>query len=245
MQSAVVRIEERRERAQAAAQGQRFDLYSSIHKGIRAFMAHTLDATGRMDATDVQDVAATLQEVRSLLGFLRSHLHHENQFLHPALEARRPGSACRTAGDHVEHERALEALEAAILAVERAAGAARAQAAQQLYRELALLVADNLEHMQVEETENNAALWATYSDAELVALHEALLATIPPAEMSLAMRWMVPAMAPAERAAMLSNRPKGMSDEVFCALLETFRPHLSARDWAKLTAAIGPVAAFN
>jgi len=245
MQSAVVRIEERRERAQAAAQGQRFDLYSPIHKGIRAFMAHTLELAGRMDATDAQDAAATLQEVRSLLGFLRSHLHHENQFLHPALEARRPGSACRTAADHVEHERALEALEAAILAVERAAGATRAQAAQQLYRELALLVADNLEHMQVEETENNAALWAAYSDAELVALHEALLATISPAENSLAMRWMVPAMAPAERAGLLAGIQAKLPAEAFAGLLAALQPHLSARDWAKLTAAIGPVASFN
>jgi len=245
MQSAVVRIEERRERAQAAAQGQRFDLYSPIHKGIRAFMASTLEAAGRMDWTDAQDVATNLQEVRSLLGFLRSHLHHENQFLHPALEARRPGSACRTAAEHVDHGRALEALEAAILAVERAAGAARAQAAQQLYRELALLVADNIEHMQVEETENNAALWAAYSDAELVALHEALLATISPAEMSVAMRWMVPAMAPAERAGLLAEIQAKLPAEAFAGLLAALQPHLSAREWAKLTAAIGPVASFN
>ena len=245
MQSAVVRIEERRQRAQAAAQGQRFDLYSPIHKGIRAFMASTLEAAGRMDWTDAQDVATNLQEVRSLLGFLRSHLHHENQFLHPALEARRPGSACRTAAEHVDHGRALEALEAAILAVERAAGAARAQAAQQLYRELALLVADNIEHMQVEETENNAALWAAYSDAELVALHEALLATISPAEMSVAMRWMVPAMAPAERAGLLAEIQAKLPAEAFAGLLAALQPHLSAREWAKLTAAIGPVASFN
>ena len=30
----------------------------------------------------------------------RAHLHAENQFLHPAMEARRPGSACETAKEH-------------------------------------------------------------------------------------------------------------------------------------------------
>jgi hypothetical protein len=237
MQPAVIRLEQHRERAPAVAQGPRFDIYAFIHKGIRAFMGATLDLVGRLDPLDPQELAATLRELRSLTGFLRAHLHHENQFVHPALEARRPGSACRTAGEHVAHERALEALEGDALALERATDDARADAAQRLYRRLALLVADNLEHMEVEESENNAVLWADYSDAELAQIQQALLATVPPEEMSLSLRWMLPAMAPAERAALFGALPPA----AHATILDALRPHLGARDWAKLTAAIGPL----
>jgi len=245
MKQAVVRIEERRERAQAAAEGRRVDLYTTIHKGLRAFMAHTLEAVGRMDANDAADVAQVLGGLRGLLGLMRTHMHVENQFLHPALEARRPGAARRTAGDHAEHEQAFEDLQAALLAVERSGEAARAAAATQLYRQLALFVSENLAHMQVEETENNAALWTAYSDAELAQLHDALLASIAPQERALALRWMVPAMAPAERAGMLSEMQAKLPAEAFAGLLAALRPHLGERDWAKLTAAIGAVTSFN
>ncbi len=244
-QQAVVRIEERRERAQAGAEGRRVDLYTTIHKGLRAFMAHTLEAVGRMDANDDAEVAQTLSELRGLLGLMRTHMHVENQFLHPALEARRPGAARRTAVDHAEHERTLEALHAALLAAERSAEAARAAAATHLYRQLSLFVAENLAHMQIEETENNAALWAAYSDVELAQLHDALLASIPPQERSLALRWMVPALSPAERAGMLTEMQAKLPAAAFAGILAALRLHVGERDWDKLTAAIGPFASFN
>lgn len=245
MKQAVVRIEERRERVQAAAEGRRVDLYTTIHKGLRAFMAHTLEAVGRMDAGDAADVAQTLGALRGLLGLMRTHMHVENQFLHPALEARRPGAARRTAAEHAEHEHAFEELRTAMLALERSAEPARAGAATLLYRRLASFVAENFAHMHVEETENNALLWAVYSDAELAQIHDALLASVPPEERALALRWMLPALSPAERAGMLSEMQAKLPAEAFAGLLAGLQPGLSARDWAKLTAALGPVASSN
>ena len=198
MNQAVIRLDERRGRAPSLAAGSLVDMYTLVHKGIRAFMGSTLAAVGRMDANDREETAATLAEVRALAMFLRAHLHHENQFVHPALEARRPGSARRTAADHVEHERALERLEALALAVESADDASRHGAALTLYRELALLTAENLEHMHVEETENNATLWAVYTDEELERVHQSLLGSIKPEVMTLGLRWMAQAMTPAE-----------------------------------------------
>jgi hypothetical protein len=203
-------------------------------------MGATLGAVGRMDVQDPQDVSQVLAEVRALGTFLRAHLHHENQFVHPALEARRPGAARRTAGDHVEHERAIERLEAAARAVETAEEAARAGAALELYRELALFVAENLEHMHLEETENNAQLWSLYADEDLERIHEALLSSVKPEIFALGLRWMVPSMTPAERAALLTGMLARMPSEAFAGVLGALRPHLAERDWAKLMAAIGP-----
>jgi hypothetical protein len=171
-------------------------------------------------------------------------MHVENQFVHAALEARRPGAARRTAGEHADHEHAFEELDHAMLALERAAQPARAGAAALLYRRFALFVAENFAHMHVEETENNALLWAAYSDQELFLVHDALLAAVAPDQRALALRWMLPVLAPAERAAMLTELQAKMPTEAFAGLLAGLQAQLSARDWAKLCAALGPVTPY-
>lgn len=49
-----------------------------------------------------------------------------------------------------------------------------------LERLLALFVADDVQHMHVEETAHDAVLWAHYSDDELMAIEQAIVASIPP-----------------------------------------------------------------
>ncbi|MDO8280703.1 MAG: hypothetical protein Q7T63_21630, partial [Burkholderiaceae bacterium] len=59
----------------AATQAQpRFDMYTGIHKALRALMADTLLALGRMDPRDEADVAQASQRVLELLDFCGSHL---------------------------------------------------------------------------------------------------------------------------------------------------------------------------
>lgn len=219
----------------------RFDMYRLIHKGLRAAMADTLAAAGRMDTLDDDDTASTLARVRALLALCRSHLTHENDFIHTALAARRPGSTAHVAHEHAQHERALAALEAHAVQVEAARGPARADAAAHLYRALTLFVAENFAHMAVEETEINQALWSAFSDAELIAIHDALVASIPPAEMGEALRWMIPNVAPFERAVLLGDVQRKAPAEVFSALLEDVRLQLSARDWDKLMYSLAPL----
>lgn len=219
----------------------RLDLYAGVHKGLRQCMAETLVAVGRMDLFDPTATAETLGAVRALLDLSRTHLHVENQFFHPAMESRRPASARRTANDHADQTRAIERLEAGVLAVERAAAEARRAPVQRLYTDLAAFVAENLSHMAVEETENNAVLWAAYADEELAEIHQAIVAFLGPATLTAFLRWMVPAMSPAERAGLLGGIQLGAPRPVFEAILAAARPHVAERDWAKLMAALAPM----
>jgi hypothetical protein len=216
----------------------RHDFYAGVHKGLRSFMADTLVAAGRADPADPQDVDATLSQLRGLLAICATHLEHENRFVHTAMEARCPGSSARTGEDHVAHEAAIDELIAAIGAVERACGAARAGALHALYGRLAQFVAENFEHMRIEETANNAVLWAHYTDEELAAIEHAIVGSIPPADMGAFLRWMIPALSHAERVAMLNDMAQGAPRDVFEAVLGIARARLSARDWAKLEGAL-------
>ena len=56
----------------------------------------------------------------------------------------------------------------------------RATAVAELQRFLAQFVAENLTHMNVEESWNNAVLWETHSDAELIAIEQAIVASLSP-----------------------------------------------------------------
>ncbi len=228
----------------AAAQGApRFDFYATIHKALRAFMADTLLAVGRMDVDDEPELVRGLQRVFDLLEFCHQHLQHENQFIHTAMEARAPGSSAAIAAEHGEHVAHIERLGAMAGGVLRALPGERPAAALALYRALSAFIAHNFEHMLQEEREHNALLWAHYSDAELVEIHNALVGSIPPAEMMVVMRWMVPFMNPAERTAVLADMQAHAPAPAFQAVLDTVRGHLDEREWAKLTRSLGLAAA--
>lgn len=216
----------------------RYDLYAGIHKALRAFMSDTLVGIGRMDATDSADTDPALDQLRALLGCLRAHLRHENEFVHPALESASIGAAGRIAIEHIEHEREIAALEAQVAAFDAAEPSMRASLATALYRELALFVSENFSHMQVEEVVHGAQLWAHYSDAQLLDIEHRIVASQSPDEAMLVLRWMLPYMAHAERCGLMLGMRAMAPAPVFAAVLDLARAHLRASDWIKLDAAL-------
>jgi hypothetical protein len=93
--------------------------------------------------------------------------------------------------------------------------------------------------MDVEETVHNAALWAAYSDAELLAIHERIVASIPPAEMASVLPWMLPAIAHVERVGMLGGMRAQMPAPVFAGVMQLARERLDGAEWRKLERVFG------
>lgn len=222
----------------ASAATPRFDLYEGIHKALRLFMGDTLARVGALDLADAAEVEATLGQLEALLHTLASHVKHENDFLHAAIEARRPGGASVTAEAHVEHLESIAQLRADAARLAAAPVAARRAPARRLYQHLALFVAENLQHMQVEETANNAALWALYTDAELVEIHDRLVAAVEPAAMAEYARWFAPALPAADLAGMLADMRAKMPPEAFIGVTGLMRSRVDAARWAKVEAAL-------
>jgi len=217
----------------------RLDLYAPIHKALRHCMTDTLLRIGRLDTGDAAAMAAGLAQLEALLLMCEQHLAHENDFVHPAIEARQPGGARRIAGEHVEHLAHIAALRGDIGQLQQAGADRRMALALRLYRHLALFVADNFQHMHIEETAHNAALWAHYDDEELAALHGRLLASLPPQQTLQTMRWMVPALSPAERIGLFNGLKAEAPPEAFLGVVAHVRPYLDDAAWARLAPAIG------
>ena len=212
----------------------RFDIYAPIHKALRLFMSDTLLSLSRLDLDDAQDLADGLARLDALLDAASSHLQHENDVIHPALEARCPGVSQRIAAEHRDHLDAIATLRQQGAALRAAPEAA---AAHRLYRQLAAFIAENFEHMDMEETRHNQALWAAYSDAELQAIEGRILSSIGPQEMSLWLRWLIPALNPAQRAQLITGLPQ----EARAPVLTSARSLLDGDAWRKLCAALGPM----
>lgn len=60
-------------------------------------------------------------------------------------------------------------------------------------------MAENLEHMAMEEREHNRVLRETHSDDEIRAIEGAIVASLAPEDSQLSLRWMLPAMGAGER----------------------------------------------
>jgi len=223
----------------------RFDLYTGIHKAIRLACAETLMRLGAVDADDDAEVRAVTAALGALLGQMRSHVKHENQFVHPAMEARRPGSASQVSGEHEEHLASIEALEREAMALAALPAAERRLPALRLYRHFALFVAENHEHMHHEETVHNAVLWACYSDAELMAIEMAIIASQSPEAMAGWLHWFGPALSTAELAPMLAGARSGMPAEVFEGLMASMAARQSPERHRRVRAAVQAMAAAH
>ena len=218
----------------AAATTDRYDGYRNVHKALRLFMTDTLTRVGRADPADAEEVGVALAQVGELMDLCELHVKDENFFIHPALERAQPGSAARIAAEHVTHLDGIADLRDLAAFTANTQGAARSAALFRLYHALALFVAENFEHMHFEETVHNPVLWAHYSDAELIAIEQALVASIPPQAMAKALPWFVRAMNAPERVAMLTGMRAGMPAQVFEGVLEMARGVLAPADHAKL-----------
>lgn len=212
----------------------RFDLYVFIHKGLRALMTDTLVATGRMDTEDGENVAAVLLQLDTLLEVCTTHLRHEDEFVHAAMERRAPGSAAHCAAEHAEHESTIAYLRQLMHQLEQSHGGLRAEAALRLYHALACFVADNLLHMQVEEHHNNEILWRHFSDAELQAIHQGILADIDPELVRYMLGWMLRSLNADERLQLLGGMQRDMPAAAFAGVLAGFGSLVSAGDRRRL-----------
>lgn len=216
------------------------DLYGAIHKALRLCLLDTLCQLGRADPASPAEQHAALTRLDRTLALLRGHQRLENDVLHTAIEARRPGGSQRGAEEHAEQRSQMDLLDADVQALRHAPDPARWQ---RLYRHVASLVADHLRHMQTEEGPLMATLCAAYSDTELGALRDRLLSAAEPQPLHEAMPWIGAALSPDELADCLAELHTRWPAEAFerglAQALGAAGPEHRARVLARLGPGVG------
>ncbi len=201
----------------------RYDLYGPVHKGLRLAATELLLLVGRTDFETPAEAARVVAEVDSHLDLCASHIQHEEDHIHAALERRCPGVTQVLDSDHEHHRRTLADLRAKLDGVRAAPSRATGQA---LYLALARFTADDFAHMDREEGAVTDRLHAAFTDEELAAMEGAILASLSP---ELSMRFLLLILRAASRSdqkAQLEGVRASAPPPVFDAILAAVEPHL-------------------
>lgn len=210
------------------------DMYGAVHRGLRWGLTRLLVRMGTHDIAAEKGTAPILDELRHLLVICESHLTHENEYIHTAVERRRAGAMSRLGRDHEEHEAAIAELRGFANEMERAEPAQRRAEWRRLYLRYSAFVGDNLVHMVDEEELSQAMLEQVYSAAELEQIQGALIRSIVPEEMLSFLRYMIPAQPPSERKIFVTMALAiGTTDQV-ATLVASLREVLVDSEWQEL-----------
>ena len=219
----------------------RHSFYRDIHKGIRVMLFDLIEKSGRLDVTDAQALAMYRSELTCAIELLEDHAHHENEFVAPLLEKASPELAKLIGGNHVDQEQQLADLVARLAAIDSKAADARQQG-HAFVVQLSRVVGELLTHMADEEELIMPALWSILDDAELMKVHQALVASITPDKFTRSATWMLPAMNRHERLEVLFGVRMTMPAQAFAFVRELASSVLSPDDDAALTAALESMA---
>lgn len=213
-----------------------FDLYRDIHKAIRTNMFQVTADAGRVDPGDRGACLAAAHEVLGLVGLLQFHAEHEDNHIESLVAAILPELAAEIAADHAAFD--ARAAELASLA-DRACGQPDMRAAMHvLYIELASFVSAYLAHQDLEEHVVMPTLWAAYGFDPLLAVHNTIVGSIPPAELADTLLVMLPAMNNDDRTELLGGMKAGAPAEAFAEVLNLAAQALSEKDFAIVTARV-------
>jgi len=218
-----------------------YDIYKDVHKGLRLGLFGVVQEAGSLDPADDAARAALVDRVGRVATFLDEHAQHEDDYLVPVIDVHAPELAEVIRTDHPVLDRRVAGLRGLADEVRVASGARARAAVHTLYLELASFTGAYLQHQDFEERHAMRALAAALPVEELVAIDQAIVASIPPDLMAEALGFMLPAMNVDDRVEMLGGMRDGAPPEVFagvCALAESV---LTADAWSATAARLGLV----
>ena len=217
----------------------RLNFLNNVHKAVRAGLFEATLQVAQTDFGDLGAAAAAARNVVELMDLLDEHAGNEHRFLFPELARFAPDLIADLEADHLGMEEQQSEIRVLAHRVHGSAASAREEAGRLLARALALLSADQLRHLDREETEAVTVAWENWSDAELAQLQARARAAISPETWERFMRRMLPALNLGEQVELLSSARKVMPAPAFGSLVALAREVLAPERWALLGGRVG------
>lgn len=182
------------------ARSSRVDLFTTIHKGLRAMLFELAIEAARIDARDAGAIERLAARIHRALEFLAEHAAHEDAHVIPAIRAHAPEIATALSTEHEMLDTIEGEVELAVKLLLDAPAEHRPTVHAPLVKLLNRLIAAHLAHMGREETDGNMALWCGFDDRALVELRGRLVGSIPARRYAQWLELIAPALDPEERA---------------------------------------------
>lgn len=207
----------------------RYNIYTFIHKGLRRALFNQLIALGQLDETNPMAVSQCLDATSKLLLCFRQHQQHEDNFIQPLLPL-----FSQSEQDHYHHEQQLTELFGLIQQIHSMPAVISANALHQLYQQLALFCAGQLQHMHTEENLLMEQLWRSHSDQQIKDVHQQLIQSMSTVEQQQSLSLILPALTDTERLTLLLGIRQQMQESDFQLLFAQVQQELNASQQLKL-----------
>jgi hypothetical protein len=199
---------------------QRFNIFNQIHKGLRALLFETALRLQQTDFTNPEQTEPLLEQIQQTLDIFDKHANHEDQAILPVIHQYEPALVDAFEKEHEADHALAEKLRSLLDSFEKASTPAeQINIGHALLHAFTGFTSFNLDHMAKEETVLNERLWRYYSDAELMALSQKIIASIPPAEMEFSSAWIMRGLSNNEITAWLkavqTNAPESIFNNLF------------------------------
>lgn len=197
----------------------RFNIFNQVHKALRAMLYDTSLTIQQTHFADAEETETALEKVRATVDIFDEHAAHEDHFVLPAIRQYEPSVVDAFEQEHEKDHALSERLRGLLTvynhAIKTEVKIETGQAINQAFIEFMIF---NLEHMAKEETVLNKILWRYYSDAEIIAINQRIVASISPEEMAVTSAWMMRGMSNAEISGWLKAVEKNAPEPVFTRL---------------------------
>lgn len=209
---------------------QRYNMFYQIHKGLKALLYETALQVQHTDFWNIEEAEDAIESINEVIRLFDKHAHTEDTLVFPLMEKYDPAVADAFEQEHIKDHLLGKLLDNAIGSYKEAGViTAKAEAGRQVQLAFSKFMIFNLEHMMKEEELINPILWRHYSDAELQAVTQQILAQVPPDYMVQYSRWMMRGLNNAEISAWLRNVEKTAPEPVFQGLFNIAEKELSER----------------
>ena len=171
----------------------RFNTFNQIHKALRALLYDTSLTLQQTNFNDPEETAIAIEKVKLAADMFDDHAHHEDHHVLPAIAAYEPSVVAAFEAEHVTDLKLAAKLKDSIYALELAQKA-KTEMGNELTKAFVAFMVFNLNHMAKEEDVINKILWRYYTDEEIIALNQKIVASLTPWSMQVSACWMMRGM---------------------------------------------------
>ena len=217
----------------------RFDLFTSIHKAIRAMVYETGRALQTADFADGVSAAGAVGQLEPVLVLLAEHHETEEEFVFPVVVPFEPALVGELQAQHQEVERLLGAVRGALGAVTSVDSGSRVGAGVELNRRYNELAAFYLQHLAHEEVTILPATWEHFDDGQLIAIQGSIMASRSPEHLMQTLGWMFKGLNRTELVGVLSGAKATMPPPALDAITNLGAATMDPAAWEAVRRQVG------
>jgi hypothetical protein len=214
---------------------QRFNSFTLIHKALRAMLYDAALTVQQTYFADSNEAETAFEKVETVLHSFDNHAHHEDSHVLPAVELYNKQLVDEFESEHIKDLQLSNSLRNLLniyrhlnFSEERiACGSAIAKAFVEF-------MVFNLEHMAKEELKLLPVLWENYTDAQLMAINQKIIANIPQQEMMTSATWMMRGINNSDAIKWMKGVKATAPDFMFQALVATAERELTPSRFATI-----------